>query len=121
MQVVDTHIEGSLLASLADALVHEGLGLLVHVLDTGRMDASVCDEVLKRDACRLAADRIEAREHDGLRRVVDDKGDAGNLLEGAYVPALAANDAALKVVRRNMDGRDRDLACLVGSTALDGR
>lgn len=78
---------------------------MIHLLDAGGVNAAVSNKVLKGDAGGLATDRIEARKHDGLRRVVDHKVDAGNLLEGADVATLAADDATLQVVRRNMHGR----------------
>ena len=121
MQVVDAGIEGRLLAGLADSLVHELLRLLVELLDAGGMDAAVCDEVLERHARSLAAHRVEAREHDGLGRIVDDEVHTGDLLEGADIAALAADDTALEVIRGNVDRRDRDLARLIGGATLDRR
>jgi len=56
------------------------------------------DEVLQRDTADLTSYRIEAREDDGLRGVIDDEVDAGELLEGPDVAALTADDAALDVV-----------------------
>ena len=53
----------------------------------------------------LAADRVEAGEDHRLGRVVDDQVDAGRLLEGADVAALAADDPALHLVRRQVDDR----------------
>ena len=120
VQVVDAGIEGGLLAGLADALVHEVLGLLVQLLDASRVDATVGDEVLEGDAGRLAANRVKTGEDDGLGRVIDHEGDAGHLLEGADVAPLAADDAALEVVGGNVDGGDGDLSGLVGGAALDG-
>ena len=98
VQVVDAHIECRLLAGLADALLHKVGGLLVHLLNAGWVNAAVGDQVLKGDACGLATNRIEAGEDDGLRGVVNDEIDAGNLLERADVAAFASDDAALEVV-----------------------
>ena len=53
----------------------------------------------------LAADRVEAADEHRLGRVIDDQVDARGLLQGADVAALAADDAALHLVRR--DGHDR--------------
>ena len=79
------------------------------------------DELGQRQARDLAADGVEAAdEHDGLGRVVDDQVDAGRLLEGADVAALAADDPALHLVA---DGRwttrDGVLRGVVGVDALD--
>ena len=120
VQVMDAGVEGGLLAGLADALGDERLRLLVELLDTRRVDAAVGDEVLQGDAGGLATDGVEAGEDDGLGRVVDHEGDAGDLLEGADVAALAADDAALEVVGGDVHRRDGDLAGLVGGAALDG-
>src|SRR5205823_13010431 len=56
----------------------------------------------------LAAQAVERREHDRMRRVVDDEVDAGQVLERADVASLAADDAPLHVVGRKLhDGNGR--------------
>ena len=57
-------------------------------------------------------------EDDGLRRVVDDHVDAGQVLEGADVAALAADDPALHVVGRELDQRGRGLGRVAGGNSL---
>jgi hypothetical protein len=96
------------------------LRLFDDVLDAARVDAAVGDELLEGDARRLAADRVEAGEDDGLGRVVDDDVDAGRLLERADVPPLAADDAALHLVGGQRDDGDGRLGGVVGGDALDG-
>ena len=120
VQVVDAGVEGSLLASLLDALVDELLSLLVHLFDTRGVDAPVSDEILEGNAGGLPADRIETREDNRLGSIVDDQRDTGDLLEGADVSPRAADDAPLEVIGGNVDGRDGNLTGLVGSAALDG-
>ena len=68
----------------------------------------------------LAADRLEAGDGDGLRRVVDDQIRAGKRLQCADVAALAANDAALHLVIGQRHHADGDLGHVVGGAALDG-
>ena len=84
------------------------------------MDAAVGDQPLDRLARDLAAERIEAREDDRARRVVDDQIDAGRQLERADVAPLAADDAPLQVVARQIDDRDGGLDGVLGGAALDG-
>ena len=57
-------------------------------------------------------------EDDRLGRVVDDQVDAGRLLEGADVAALAADDPALHLVGRQVHDRDRVLGGVVRGHAL---
>ena len=90
------------------------------LLDARRMDAAVGDQPLDRLLRDLAAVRIEAGQDDRARRVVDDQIDAGRELERADVAALAADDAALEVVARQIDDRDGGLDGVLGGAALDG-
>ena len=73
----------------------------------------------ERELRDLAADAVERREHDRLRRVVDDEVDAGQVLERADVAALAADDPALHVVGGKLDERDRRLGGVAGRDALE--
>jgi len=100
----DARIVGGRLAGLADDDVDLGLGLVDDVLDAAWVDAAVLDELGERQASHLAADRVEAAEHDRVRRVVDDEVDAGGLLEGADVAPLAADDAALHLIGGDRHG-----------------
>jgi hypothetical protein len=58
----------------------------------------VLDELRERQLRDLAADAVERREHDGLRCVVDDEVDAGEVLERTDVAPFAPYDPALHVV-----------------------
>ena len=109
---------GRLLAGLADDEVDLGARLRDDLLDATRVDPAVAHELRERDSRDLAADRIEAREHHRLRRVVDDQVDAGGLLEGPDVAALAADDPALHLVVREVDDGHRVLRRVVRGDAL---
>jgi hypothetical protein len=104
-------LEDRLLARLDDVILDLGLRLIVGVLDPCRVNPAVLDQLLERELRHLAPDPVEGREDDGLRRVVDDEIDAGEVLEGADIAALAADDAALHVVRGQLDHGHR---CLGG-------
>ena len=73
-----------------------------------------------RLARHFAAERIEAREDDRARRVVDDQLHAGRGLERADVAAFAPDDPSLQVVARQVDDRDGGLDRVLGGAALDG-
>ena len=59
-------------------------------------------------------------QDDRARRVVHDEVDAGGQLERADVAALAADDAALEIVARQVDHGDRRLDGVLAGAALDG-
>ena len=84
------------------------------------MDAAVLDELGQGEPGDLAPDRVEATDEHRLGGVVDDEVDAGRLLEGADVATLAADDAALHLVRRDGHRRDGHLRGVVHHDALDG-
>jgi hypothetical protein len=111
-------LEDGLLPRLLDVLFDLGLGAVVHLLDTGRMDASVLDELCERELRDLPADTVERGEDDGLRGVVDDEVDSGEVLEGPDVSALTANDPALHVVGRELDDRHGRLRSVARGNAL---
>ena len=78
------------------------------------MDAAVGDQPLDGLLRDLAAVGIEAREDDRAGRVVDDQVDAGGELERADVAPLAADDASLQIVARQIDDRDGGLDRVLG-------
>ena len=87
VELAAVRLEHGLLAGLHHVLLELGLGLVVHLLDSSRMDASVLDELVERQSRDLASERIERGEHDRMRGVVDDEVDAGQVLERTDVPA----------------------------------
>ena len=111
-------VEHALLTELDDVAVHLGLGLVVGLLDPGRMDAAVLQQLLEREPGDLAPDPVKAREHHGAGRVVDDEVDAGEVLQGADVAALAADDPALHVVGGELHDRHGGLGGVAGGQAL---
>ena len=100
--------------------VHLGPRLLDDVLDAAGMDASVGDELRQRQASHLASDRVEAAEHDRIGSVVDDEVDAGGLLQGPDVAALAPDDATLHLIGGDGHDGDRGLCGVVDHDPLDG-
>ena len=119
VELAAARLEDRLLACLADVILELRLREVVHLLDPRRVDAAVLDQLLERRARDLAAEAVEGGEDDGLRRVVDDEVDAGQVLERADVPALAADDAALHVVRGELDDGDRRLRRVAGGDPLE--
>ena len=113
VQLAAVRLEDRLLAGLPDVLVELRLRLVVHLLDPGRVDTAVLDELVEREARDLAPERVERRQHDRVRRVVDDEVDARQVLERPDVAALAPDDPPLQVVGRELDdghGRLRGVA-----------
>ena len=114
----DADLVDGLLARLADDEVDLGARLGDDLLDAAGVDPAVLDELRQREPGDLAADRVEARDDDRLRGVVDDQVDARRLLEGPDVPALAADDPALHLVGREMDHRHGVFGRVVGGDPL---
>ena len=118
VEALHAGLEGGVLAGLLEVRLELGLRLVVGLLDARRVDAPVGEQLLERHARDLAAHAVERRQHDGARRVVDDEVDAGEVLERADVASLAADDAALHVVGRQLDDADRRLGGVAGGEAL---
>src|SRR6266496_4882662 len=118
MERAAVRLEDGLLAGMDDVLLDLRLRLVVHLLDSSRVDAAVLDQLGEGQLGDLPADPIEGGENDCLRRVVDDEVDARQVLEGADVPSLAADDPALHVVGGKFDQRNSGLGGVVRGNAL---
>jgi hypothetical protein len=118
MEARHARLVGRLLARLDELRVEFAARLRGHLLDAAGMDAPIGDQRLERATRHLAADRVEAGNDHGIRRVVDDHVHARDLLEGADVPALAPDDAALHLVAGKRNGRDGGLGRVLGGDAL---
>src|SRR4051794_11725481 len=82
------------------------------------MNAAVLEQLLQRKPSHLAAYAVEARQQHGARCVIDDEVDSGERLEGADVPALAADDPPLQLVGLELHRRDRRLDRVPAGHAL---
>ena len=71
MEVVNTRIKACLFARFANTLLNKIRGFVIHLLDARRMDASVCNQVLKGNASGFATHRIKAGKDNGFRSVID--------------------------------------------------
>ena len=54
VELAAVRLEDGLLARLHDVLLELRLRLVVHLLDSRRMDSAVLDELLERESCHLA-------------------------------------------------------------------
>ena len=113
-------LEHRLLTGLPDVLVQLGLGEVVHLLDTRRMNPSVLDQLQQRHPRDLTTNAVERGEHDGIGRVVDDEVDAREMFERADVAALPPDDAPFHVVRLELDERDGRLRGCARRDPLQG-
>ena len=119
MQPADADLVDRGFGSLLHDLVDLGPRLRDHLLDARGVNASVDEQALERALRDLAADRVETGDDHRLGRVVDDEVDAGERLEGADVPSLAADDPALHVVARQRHDGDAVLGRVLGGVPLE--
>ena len=61
VEALDVGVEARLLAGLGDVALQLGLGLVVGLLDPGRMDAAVLEQLLERHAARSRGGRRRSR------------------------------------------------------------
>ena len=83
------------------------------------MNAPVGDQSFKRDLGDLATNRIEAREDDSLRRVIDNQIDPSRLFERTDVAAFAPDNATLHVIAWQRHDGDRGIADEFAGNALN--
>src|SRR5665811_842310 len=95
-------------------------GFLDDFFNTGRVYPSVGHELMKRQACNLTSDGIKAGQHNGLRGIIYNYLNPCSCLESPDIPALPANDAALDLVRVNVENCHRIFNGCLGSYPLNG-
>ena len=100
VKTLKAELQDRTLPLLFDPLQDLLAGLGDDLLDPGRMDASIHDELVQRDPRDLASYGVEPADDDGLGSVVDDEVDPRGLLESADVAPFLADDAAFQLVGR---------------------
>ncbi|OPZ77214.1 MAG: hypothetical protein BWY79_01263 [Actinobacteria bacterium ADurb.Bin444] len=118
-KAVDIGVERGLFTRLLDLLLHLFFGLAVHLLDLGRMDTTVGDELGEGQPGDLTPHGVKTRKHHRLRGVIDDEIDAGQVFERANVTTLTADDAPLHIVRRQSHHRHGSVGHVRSRGALD--
>src|SRR6185437_4437517 len=121
MQAVNAGVVGRLLARLDNLRLDLLSRFVDDFFDSPGVDAAVGDELLERQARRLASHGVEAGYDDRIRRVIDDDVDAGGKLEGSNIPALTADDPPFHLVVGERHGRHRALGGVLGCDALNGQ
>src|SRR5713101_5829987 len=112
-------LENALFAGLHDGVLDHRFRGVVGVLDARRVNPSILDQLRERESRDLATDAVERGQNDRLRGVVDDEVDARQMLEGADVASLSADDAALHVVGWELDDRHGRLSGVTRCDALE--
>ena len=103
-----------------DAGFHFSSGFFHSFLNAGRVDAAVGNELLQRQPGDFPADRVEARQGDGLRGVVDNQIHAGQGFQSPDIPAFPADNAALHFIAGQGHHRNGGLAHMVRGAAGNG-
>src|SRR4029453_16273048 len=109
MKVVQPQLKSDAGPFLSSGVVGLVFYLLHHLFDSGRMNRAVGDQSLDGEFGYFAPVRIQTGQDNRSGRVVDDQVDTGGQLERTDVPTLAADDAALEVIARQIADRHRRL------------
>ena len=120
MQTVDTQVDSRALTSLYHLVLQLFLHLGNHLLDTGGVDTTVGHQLVQGQTTHLTTNRVEGRDHDGLRRIVHHDFHAGGSLEGTDVTTLTTDDASFHLIVLDMEHAHRVLHGCFRCHALDG-
>ncbi len=109
-----TNFTRGVFASAGDFFVYFFLGLFDNFFDAGRVYTPIFHEHLKRGSSDLATNWIETTEDDHAWRVVNHDVDASGTLQGLYIAAFFAYNAAFHLVVSQLHSRHgtlgRDIA-----------
>ena len=118
MKAVDVEFRHRVLAGLRRDEIDFVLRALHEFLDRGGVDATVLHQRVERHTRDFAAHGIKRGDEHHLRRFVDEQRDAGGGLEGFDVAPLAADDAALHILARQLDDGRGEIVVRFAGDAL---
>ncbi len=118
VHVQDAEVNAGTFTHLVDFLFNLATRLGHYLLNAGRVDAAVGDQLVERQACNLAAHGVETTDDDGVGAVVDDDFHAGEALQGADVAAFATDNATLHLFVLQIEDTHCVLYSSFGGSAL---
>ena len=71
MQSMDTQIDSGTFTRLHYFILHLFLYLGYHLLDAGRMDTAIGNQLMKCQTSHLTADRVKGRKDNGIGRIIN--------------------------------------------------
>ena len=106
MHSVDSEVDAGSLSCLHDLILELLLYFCHNLLDACRMNTSVNHELVKCKTSHLSSYRVESRQKDSFRCVVNNDFNSGCSLESADVTAFTTDDAALDFITFNVEDCD---------------
>ena len=94
---VDSQLEDRLIADLHNGLIQLLGYLIYYFFNAARLNTAILHQDFQRLPRNLTAYRVEARNGDRIRRIVNDQVNARRLLDRLDVAALTADDASLHI------------------------
>ena len=119
MQTMDTQVDSGTLTRLDNLIVELFLYLGYHLFNTGRMDTTIADELMKSQTANLTTDRIETRDNDSLRGVINHNLNACCCLEGTDVTTFTTDNTTLHLIVVDMEHTDGVLNGCLSSYTLN--
>ena len=119
MKIEHARFEHGVLARFLNLYVYLLRRFCNDILYSARVNAAVGYKFFQRYAGNFPADRIEGGQHDGIRRIVDNKIHAGSLFERFDVASFTADYAALHFVIRQRYGGNGDFGTVIDCAFLD--
>ena len=121
VQPMNAGFKNGFLAGLFDAGFHFSLGFFHRFFNTGRMNSAVGNQLFKGQSGNLSPDRIEARNGDRLRGVVNNQIHARRRFHGTDISAFSADDPAFHVIVGKGHHRNGRFGDLIGSDSGNGK
>ena len=121
MNTVHAHFQQRGFSFLFDHYFDFLLRLLHHLFDSRRMNASIHDQLLKRNPCDFPSDRIEGRQNHRFRRIVDNQIHTGQRFQRSDIAAFTSNNSSLHFIIGKLDNGYGGFRHMVGCASLNSR
>src|SRR5450830_499299 len=121
IQIVNPRFEDRLFAGLPYFILDLRFRLFIHLLDPGRLNPSIDNQLLECQPSDLSPHRIKTGQYYRLGRVVDDEIYTGQVLEGPDVPTLLADYPSFNLVGGKRNTLYGCLCHVFRSTSLNSK
>ena len=107
IHTVNAEVNAGTLTGFQNLVFELFLNFRHDLLDSGRMNTSVHNELVKCKSCDLSSDRIECGKKNSIRSVIHYDFNSGSSLERSDVTSLTSDDTTLDFVVLDREGSNR--------------
>src|SRR5664280_2614623 len=119
MKAMNSEVDSCSFTDFEDLFFNLLSGFFDDLFYPGRMNPSICYQLMKGQPGDFSSYRIESGKDNRLRSIVDNNFDTCSCFKSTYIATFSSNDPPLHFVRFNMEYSNGVLNCIFSSNTLN--